>query len=32
MKKIINEVDIRKASNVERCKLIIEIIKRKCKI
>jgi len=32
MKKIINEVDIRKASNVERCKLIIEIIKRECKI
>lgn len=27
MKKIIKEQDIRKASNVERCKLIIAIIK-----
>lgn len=28
MKKIIKEIDIKKASNVERCKLLIEIIKR----
>lgn len=28
MKKVINEEDIRKASNTERCKLLIAIIKR----
>ena len=28
MKKVINEEDIRKATNLERCKLILAIIKR----
>lgn len=28
MKKAINEKDIRKSSNVERCKLLIKIINR----
>lgn len=28
MKKVINEEDIRKANNIERCKLILAIIKR----
>lgn len=28
MKKVINEEDIRKANNVERCRLLIAIIKR----
>lgn len=28
MKKVINEQDIRKASNIERCKFLIAIIKR----
>ena len=27
MKKIINEKDIRKASNIERCRILIAIIK-----
>ncbi len=27
MKKIISEQDIKKANNIERCKLLIEIIK-----
>lgn len=26
MKKVINETDVRNASNIERCKMIIEII------
>ena len=28
MKKVINEEDIRKASNIERCQIILAIIKR----
>lgn len=28
MKKVINEADIKNASNAERCKLILAIIKR----
>lgn len=28
MKRVINEEDIRKANNLERCKLLIAIIKR----
>lgn len=28
MRKVINEEDIRKANNIERCKLILAIIKR----
>lgn len=28
MKKVINEEDIRKANNIERCQLLIKIIKR----
>ena len=28
MKKVINEEDIRKASDIEKCKLLIAIIKR----
>ncbi len=28
MKKVINEEDIRKANNLERCRLILAIIKR----
>lgn len=28
MQKVINEEDIRKSSNIERCKLLIAIIKR----
>ena len=27
MKKVINEVDIRKANNIERCQILIMIIK-----
>lgn len=27
MRKVINEIDIRKANNIERCKMIIAIIK-----
>lgn len=27
MKKVINEKDIRKASNIERCQILIQIIK-----
>lgn len=30
MKKVINEEDIRNANDVDRCKLLIEIIKRTC--
>ncbi len=29
MKKVINEEDIRKASNIERCKMMIAIIMQK---
>lgn len=28
MKKVINETDVRNASNIERCRLLIAIIKR----
>ena len=28
MKKVISEIDIRKANNIERCELLISIIKR----
>lgn len=31
MKNIINEKDIRKASDTERCKILIKIIKRQAK-